>query len=391
MATTTRRPWLRPPQLRTLDDQGERHATWLELFFDLVFVISIAEVVHTLEDYRSLGDFLGAAGLFVAVWWAWVGYTVYADRFDTDDLLHRALVLAGMLAVIAMALSVHDALHGGAAQFALSFVAVRGIVLLLNARARRHAAAARPLLNLYLVAFSIGASLWLVSVFVPEPARYVLWGVALLIELSAPWVGRHQIARAPIHASHLVERFGLFTLIVLGESVISVAQGAADVDWTAATVAAAVGGFVAVAGLWWLYFDRLEDAAIRSVLQGLVWNYAHLPLLAGLVSVAVGTEYAVIEASTGQLERATALSLGAGTALYLLATVVIGLAVRRTADRVRWLALGAAALALAIGLVWPLGLPVGLLVVLDLMLVALVVVESTGRLRAEPAAGAGPL
>lgn len=270
-------------------------------------------------------------------------------------------------------------------------MAVRGIVLLLNARARRHAAAARPLLNLYLVAFSIGASLWLVSVFVPEPARYVLWGVALLIELSAPWVGRHQIARAPIHASHLVERFGLFTLIVLGESVISVAQGAADVDWTAATVAAAVGGFVAVVGLWWLYFDRLEDAAIRSVLQGLVWNYAHLPLLAGLVSVAVGTEYAVIEASTGQLERATALSLGAGTALYLLATVVIGLAVRRTADRVRWLALGAAALALAIGLVWPLGLPVGLLVVLDLMLVVLVVVESTGRLRAESAAGTGPL
>jgi low temperature requirement protein LtrA len=391
MATTTRRPWLRPPQLRTLDDQGERHATWLELFFDLVFVISIAEVVHTLEDYRSLGDFLGTAGLFVAVWWAWVGYTVYADRFDTDDLLHRALVLAGMLAVIAMALSVHDALHGGAAQFALTFVAVRGIVLLLNARARRHAAAARPLLNLYLVAFTIGASLWLVSVFVPEPTRYVLWGVALLIELSAPWVGRHQIARAPIHASHLVERFGLFTLIVLGESVISVAQGAADVDWTAATVAAAVGGFVAVACLWWLYFDRLEDAAIRSVLQGLVWNYAHLPLLAGLVSVAVGTESAVIEASTGQLERATALSLGAGTALYLLATVVIGLAVRRTADRVRWLALGAAALALAIGLVWPLGLPVGLLVVLDLMLVVLVVVESTGRLRAESAAGTGPL
>ena len=93
MASSTRQRWLRPPQLRTLDDQGERHATWLELFFDLVFVISIAEVVHTLEDYHSLADFLGVAGLFVAVWWAWVGYTVYADRFDTDDLLHRVLVL----------------------------------------------------------------------------------------------------------------------------------------------------------------------------------------------------------------------------------------------------------------------------------------------------------
>ncbi|MFL6191183.1 MAG: low temperature requirement protein A [Actinomycetes bacterium] len=393
MATSTRRRWLRPPQLRTLDAQDERHATWLELFFDLVFVISIAEVVHTLEDYRSLADFAGTAGLFVAVWWAWVGYTVYADRFDTDDLLHRVLVLAGMLAVIAMALSVHDALHGGSARFALAFVAVRGIVLLLNARARRHAAAARPLLNLYLTAFSIGASLWLVSVLVPEPARYLLWGIALVLELSAPWVGRHQIERAPIHASHLVERFGLFTLIVLGESVISVAQGAvkgaAQGSWTAAMAAAAVAGFLAVACLWWLYFDRIDDGAIRSVLRGLIWNYAHLPLLAGLVSVAVGTEYAVREASTGQLERTTALALGAGTALYLLATLVTGRALRTSADPRQWYWLGAAAATLAVGLVWPLGLPLGLLVVLDLVLVGLVAVEYVGRLQAEPEANPG--
>jgi low temperature requirement protein LtrA len=379
MATSTRRRWLRPPQLRTLDtDQDERHATWLELFFDLVFVISIAEVVHTLEDYRTLADFAGAAGLFVAVWWAWVGYTVYADRFDTDDLLHRALVLAGMLAVIAMALSIHDALHGGSARFALAFVAVRGIVLLLN---------------LYLTAFSFGASLWLVSVLVPEPARYLLWGVALVVELSAPWVGRHQIARAPIHASHLVERFGLFTLIVLGESVISVAQGVASStakgDWTAAMAAAAVAGFLAVACLWWLYFDRLEDGTIRSVLRGLIWNYAHLPLLAGLVSVALGTEFAVREAATGQLERSTALALGAGTTLYLLATVVTGRALRSGPDRRQWLWLGAAAATLAIGLAWPLGLPVGLLVALDLVLVGLVAVEAVGRLEAEAEAPSG--
>jgi low temperature requirement protein LtrA len=111
MAASLRERWRRPPRLRTVGaDDEERHATWLELFFDLVFVICIAEVVHTLEDDRTLGSFLGMAGLFVPIWWAWLGYTVYADRFDTDDLLHRVLVLAGMLAVVAMALSVHDAL-----------------------------------------------------------------------------------------------------------------------------------------------------------------------------------------------------------------------------------------------------------------------------------------
>jgi low temperature requirement protein LtrA len=388
MAASTRQRLLRPPRLRTLDDQGERHATWLELFFDLVFVISIAEVVHTLEDYRTLADFLGMAGLFVAVWWAWVGYTVYADRFDTDDVVHRVLVLAGMLAVIAMALGLHDALHGGSARFALAFVAVRGIVLLLNARAQRHAAEARPLLNLFLAAFSTGAGLWLVSLFVPEPARYVLWGVALVIELSAPWVGRRLIVRAPVQASHLVERFGLFTLIVLGESVISVVQGAADVDWTAVTVGAAVGGFLAVACLWWLYFDRLDEGAVRSVLRGLVWNYTHLPLLAGLVSVAVGTEFAVREAAAGELERSTTVALGGGTAVYLVATVVTGLAVRRGAGRELWPRVAAAVAALAAGLGWPVDAPLGLLVVLDALLVGLVAVETVRR-PAEPATPAG--
>jgi low temperature requirement protein LtrA len=167
------------------------------------------------------------------------GRAVDADRFDTDDLLHRALVLAGMLGVIAMALSVHGALHGRSARFALAFVAVRGIVLLLNARARRHAAPAHPLLNLFLAAFSTGAALW----------------------------------------------------------------------------------------------RRLDEGVVRSVLRGLVWNYTHLPLLAGLVVIAVGIEYATLDAVGGRLERSMTAALGGETALYLLSTVVIGLAVRRGGDR----------------------------------------------------------
>jgi low temperature requirement protein LtrA len=394
MATSLRERWQRPPRLRTVGaEDEERHATWLELFFDLVFVICIAEVVHTLEDDRTLGGFLGTAGLFVPIWWAWVGYTVYADRFDTDDLLHRVLVLAGMLAVIAMALSVHDALHGGSARFALTYVAVRTVVLLLNARARRHAAPARPLLNLYLAAFTASAALWLVSVLVPEPYRYLLWAVGTTIELSAPWLGRRQIAQAPIHASHMTERYGLFTLIVLGESVISVAQGAAGIDWEPGTLAVALTGFLVVACLWWIYFEYISGLANRSVLQGLCFNYAHLPLLAGLVSVALGIELAVVESATHELERATAMALGGGTALYLLALTALHAATGHSiSDRVLWLRLGSAVVALAIGVFGPLGAPLGLVGLLAVLLVAHVVAETVLQHRAasDVAAATGP-
>jgi low temperature requirement protein LtrA len=394
MATSLRERWQRPPRLRTVGaEDEERHATWLELFFDLVFVICIAEVVHTLEDDRTLGGFLGTAGLFVPIWWAWVGYTVYADRFDTDDLLHRVLVLAGMLAVIAMALSVHDALHGGSARFALTYVAVRTVVLLLNARARRHAAPARPLLNLYLAAFTASAALWLVSVLVPEPYRYLLWAVGTTIELSAPWLGRSQIAQAPIHASHMTERYGLFTLIVLGESVISVAQGAAGVDWEPGTLAVALTGFLVVACLWWIYFEYISGLANRSVLQGLCFNYAHLPLLAGLVSVALGIELAVVESAAHELERATAMALGGGTALYLLALTALHAATGHSiSDRVLWLRLGSAVVALAIGVFGPLGAPLGLVGLLAVLLVAHVVAETVLQHRAasDAAAATGP-
>ena len=125
------------------------------------------------------------------------------------------------------------------------------------------------------------------------------------------------------------------------------------------------------------------------MLRGLVWNYAHLPLLAGLVSVALGTEYAVLEAATGQLERTTAVALGAGTALYLLAVVVTGRALGSSPDPRQWYWFGAAAATLAVGLLWPLELPFGLLVVLDLVLAGLVAVEAVAPLAAKPEAQAG--
>ena len=125
MATASR--WHDPPRMRTVedDDGDERHATWLELFFDLVFVVAVAQLADGLAGDPSLHGFLIFAGLFVAVWWAWVGYTFYADRFDTDDPPHRVLMLVGMFLVAVLASVIPEAFHGETAAFALAYAAVR--------------------------------------------------------------------------------------------------------------------------------------------------------------------------------------------------------------------------------------------------------------------------
>ena len=155
--------WHDPPRLRTLDDEDERHATWLELFFDLVFVVAVAQLADGLAADPSVHGFLVFAGLFVPVWWAWVGYTFYADRFDTDDPPtpdpdDRRHVRGG-----GARLGVPDAFHGETAAFALAYAGVRAIVVILNARAWWHLPASRPLLNVYIPAFTASVLLFVLS------------------------------------------------------------------------------------------------------------------------------------------------------------------------------------------------------------------------------------
>src|SRR6266568_6211568 len=118
--------WFQPPRLRTLADEGERHASWLELFFDLVFVVAITELSRELVADHSAGGFLRFAALFVPVYVAWQGYMAYADRFDTDDLLFRVAYFGAMLAIAAMAVLIRDVARGrDSAQFALAYAALR--------------------------------------------------------------------------------------------------------------------------------------------------------------------------------------------------------------------------------------------------------------------------
>jgi low temperature requirement protein LtrA len=341
-----------PPRIRALESgEDERRATWLELFFDLVFVVAVAQLSNALSADMSLEGFLIFCGLFVPVWWAWVGYTFYADRFDTDDVVHRVLMLAGMFAVAALASVIPDAAVGDTTPFALAYVAVRGFVIALNARAWLHLPAARPLLNVYIPAFTLAAGLMFASVTVDPPLRYWIWAVALAVDVGTPLASRARIEAVPVHASHIPERVGLFTLIVLGETVLAVVVGTESVTWNLESGVVAALGFVIAASFWWLYFDYLDGEMLlgRSVWSGQAYLYAHLPLMAGVIALGVGTKYAIKETAGSALTESTRWVLCGGIALAYGALALIHLAAARSQHDVDvWLRVGVASGALAI-------------------------------------------
>ena len=330
------RRWLEPPRLRTAPgaDEAERHVTWLELFYDLVFVVAVAQLAHELnDDDLSVGGLLAFAALFVPVWWAWVGATVYATRFDTDDAVHRALTLLAMLAVGALASNVHDGAGANAMGFALAYVAVRAVLIVEYLRAGRHVPAAAPLTTRYAVGIAAAAALWLLAAFAPPPARYLLWALALAVDLAVPASAGGQLARIPPSGSHLPERFGLFTIIVLGEAVVAVTGGVADQAWRPASAVTAALGLTLAFGLWWIYFGVFDGAALRRAARAgrvglfLAWLYLHLPLVIGLAAIGVGVERAVTSPEGATLAAAERWLLCGAVALCLLAIGAIHLTV----------------------------------------------------------------
>jgi len=321
-----RRRLLVPPRLRTAGGAADdRHASWLELFFDLIFVVAIAEAAHLLELDQSAGGMLRFAALFVPVYVAWQGFSIYADRFDTDDLLFRLSLLAGMLAIAALAVQLEDVAHGEhSAGFALAYVTLRSIMLGLYARAWRAVPEARPLIARYGPGYSLAVTIWLASLAVETPVRYGFWAAALALDLILPPLSTRVIRRVPVHAGHVVERWGLFTLIVLGESVVVVALGTAGSDWHPRSAAAAVLGFAAVAGVWWLYFDRLDDIRIPGSAPAIVtYSLAHLPLLMGLAALGSGIALVIEHAEENHLGGAAATVYLGAAALFLAALIVM--------------------------------------------------------------------
>jgi low temperature requirement protein LtrA len=320
----------RPPRLRISDSDEERHATWLELFYDLLFAAVVAQLSLQLSQDISPRGLISFGALFVPVWWAWIGQTFYATRFDTDDLGHRLFIIVQMCAVAAMAVNVHGGLSRGAAGFALSYAAVRFILVGEYIGADVFVPAARPFIRRLEIGFGLAATLWLVSAFVPSPFRFILWGIGLLVDFGTPISAKRMHSQWAPHTSHLPERFALFTLIVLGESITGVVSSLIRQQWCLASALTAMLGLSLAFSLWWVYFDNLDNAAVRAARAGRIWLYqtwlyAHLPLVLGLTATAVGVQYAVFSPPEAVLSPGPRLLLCGGVALVLLSLGLIHL------------------------------------------------------------------
>jgi low temperature requirement protein LtrA len=392
--TAAAKTWRHAPRLRNLESSDdERRATWLELFFDLVFVVAVAQLSSGLGNVITLRDGLILAGLFVPVWWAWVGFTFYADRFDPDDVVHRVLMLAGMFSVAALASAIPDVYDGETTAFVLAYAVVRALLVVLYVRAWVQVPEARPLVNVYLAAFTTSILVWLASLAFAAPARYGFWAAALLVDLVTPLLSAERIRIVPIHTSHIPERLGLFTIIVFGETVLGVVIGTETVSWTVESGAVAALGFVIASALWWLYFDYVDMTIVaRTIAAGQVFLYAHLPLLLGLTALGAGVKLTIKATASGDEPAGAAWAVGGGVALAMLAMALIqAVSVRSGRDVDVWLraltallALGAAAFASVLG-------PVLLVALPAVALVAQLAFELVGR-HEHPTAvsGSGP-
>lgn len=327
----------RPLRLRSLASE-QRKVTWLELFFDLIFVAAVSQVAEPLRHDYSVAGLVRFAPLFVLIWWAWTGQAVFATRFDTDDAAGRALTLVQMFGVAAMAANATDALDSrSSAGFAAAYAALRFILVAQYFRAR-HVRDARPLAMRYLAGHGIAAVLWLTSAFAAAPERFWLWTFAFAIDLGTPWLAVPHSVRVPPDAAHLPERFGLFTLILLGESVVAVMQGMeSQEDWTPAAATSAFLGMGILFLVWWWYFDGVAGASERPVrnrrdaLRFQVWCYAHFPLSMGIVIAGVGLRGIVSAASRAPLGGTESAILASAMTVVMLALSVIGWTSRDTA------------------------------------------------------------
>lgn len=317
-----------------------QRATMLELFYDLVFVFAITQVSHLLLEHLTWEGAGQSALVLLVVWWSWNYTTWVTNELDPRSILVRLLLIALMLASLLMAIAIPEAFGDKALLFAGSYVAIQvGRHTFLTFAAADPGTIERRRAGRILTWFVAAGVLWIAGALADGSTRTVLWLAALALDYCAPLVtfwlpGRPRLSPQAweVGTEHFAERFQLFIIIALGETIVITGATTAELELTTATVAAFGLAFLATAALWWLYFNlvatiaerRLAESENRTVLARDAYTYLHVLIVAGILLAAVGDEL-VIAHPTEELADAELAAVVAGPALYLLALVALRL------------------------------------------------------------------
>jgi low temperature requirement protein LtrA len=307
-------------------DLPERRVTPLELFFDLVFVFALTQVTGFLADHLTWVGMLQGAALLVVLWWAWGGYSWLTNAVPAEDVIPaRLVILTAMAAMLVASLAVPGAFGEYGVLFGSAYFVVRLLHVVLSVLATRSTPETHQAFLLLAPGFLAAPVLLIPAGFVDGFAQGAFWAVALAIDLGVSFV--RGVSGFRVHAGHFVERYGLIIIIALGESIVAIGVGAAGLEIGAGVVVAAVFGVALAAALWWAYFDfvmlvaerRLSAAKgeERARLARDAFSYLHLPMVAGIVLVALGIKKTLAHVGD-PLGTIPAVALCGGVALYLL-------------------------------------------------------------------------
>jgi low temperature requirement protein LtrA len=302
------------------DLNQERHATWLELFFDLVFVLALLGVTRRLGTNPSPSLLrLGASiGLYVLIQWTWIGQSFYDTRYDPDDTPHRLLVLSATLGAAAIALGVEQVPAG--LLLPVGYLIVRGCLFVQYLRVLSADRSSADLVAVYLTGFGTGWILWACSLAFPVTIRPWLWVTALVIELLTPWLGRRWLNRHPVHTTHLPERLGQFVIILLGASLTNIIDAVRVAHPTGKVLGAAVAGFLISITIWWIYTTYVSTRlAVPHLGSGQAYAYLHSPVGASVLFLGWALGVAVHQVALEHPMPLTArLVLGASILVWML-------------------------------------------------------------------------
>ncbi len=278
--------------------ESHRVASPLELFFDLVFVVAVSQASQSLhhgivEDHAAAAV-TGYAMVFFAIWWAWMNFTWFASAFDTDDWLYRVTTILQMGGVLVLAAGAQAALaHGEWATVTFGYVIMRLAMVIQWLRAAVSDPQQRAVALRYAAGITGVQLVWVLRLaFTPEVQFWTFWP-AMLLELLVPvWAERAR--RTPWHPHHIAERYSLFVLILLGESLLASANAVISALNSGAHVGGIVGlaisGLLLAAGIWWMYFSDDHGARLADVRTGFGVGYAHYLIFAAVGALSAGIE-----------------------------------------------------------------------------------------------------